>query len=111
MSDVSNITAVHAEGFEFLDPNGDSHAVKLDDIFEVVILTTAEGPLTEDCFWVVTTGESRVIVSNNDPLGEELAEVLGKLPGFNFDAMIDSMLSVTEEIFVCFRRHGPLLPE
>ena len=43
-------------------------------------------------------------------MAEELAELLGTLPGFDFDAMIDSMSSVTEEVFVCFRRFGPLMP-
>ncbi len=110
MSQVSKISAIQPLGFEYLDPNGESHLITLEAISEVVILTTADGPFTEDCFWVVTTGEARVITSNNDPLSEELAELLGTLPGFDFDAMIDSMSSVTEEVFVCFRRFGPLMP-
>lgn len=110
MSEVSKINAIQPMGFEYLDPNGRIHAISLEEISEVVILTTADGPFTEDCFWVVTTGDSRVITSNNDPLSEELAELLGTLPGFDFDAMIDSMSSVTEEVFVCFRRFGPLMP-
>jgi len=110
MSEVSTIRSVGESGFEYLDPNGEAHGIQLEQISEVAILTTASGPFTEDCFWVVTTGDSRVITSNNDPLGEELAALLGKLPGFDFDEMIDSMSSVTEEVFVCFRRFGPLLP-
>jgi hypothetical protein len=79
--------------------------VAWDDLLEVAILTTADGPFTEDVFFVlVGRGGTGCVVPQGAPEGSQLQERLQRLPGFDNKAVIRAMSSADDATFVCWRR-------
>lgn len=90
-------------------PNGAIETVRWDDLLEVGILTTDEGPYLEDVFWVLLGPDekSRCAVPQSADGSESLLRRLQQLPGFDNGAVIQAMTSVSNAAFVCWRRPAP----
>lgn len=78
-------------------------SVTWSDLALVEIRTTSDGPFAEDVFWVMhgRSGAGVVVPSSTAP--DDLLRRLQSLPGFNNEALIESMGSATEATFECWR--------
>jgi hypothetical protein len=84
--------------------NGERESVRWDDLQEVSIVTTDEGPFSDDVFWLlVGTAGGCAVPSESAGMGELLPR-LQALPGFDNEAVIQAMGSVEHARFVCWRR-------
>lgn len=87
--------------------DGKVEQVAWDDLLEVSILTTADGPFAEDVFFVLVGPDgSGCVVPQSAPESGALLERVQRLPGFDNPAVIRAMSSVEEARFVCWRREG-----
>jgi hypothetical protein len=86
--------------------NGTVESVRHDDLREVVILTTDEGPFSEDVFFVLfgTDKTSGCCVAQGAEGCDKLLEHLQKLPGFDNEAVIKAMGSTSNGKFLCWKK-------
>jgi hypothetical protein len=85
--------------------DGKVEQVAWDDLQEVVVLTTADGPFAEDVFFVLAGRDGTgCVVPQGAPESGELLERLQRLPGFDNEAFIRAMSSTEDARFVCWRR-------
>lgn len=84
--------------------NGKVESVTWDELVEVAILTTSEGPFEEDVYWLLIgkSGGGCAVPQSLDPDGVILKR-LQALPGFNNEAVIEAMGSVENATFVCWK--------
>ena len=92
-------------------PDGATETVRWEDLTEVGIITTDEGPFVEDVFWILVGADERTgcAVAQGAEGNEELLARLQKLPGFDNEAVIQAMGSTTNARFTCWQRPGSLL--
>ena len=92
------------EGVRHDRTDGVTETLRWDDLREVRILTTDQGPYLDDVIWVLTgTAGSCAIPSETDGMGELLTR-LQQLPAFDNEAVIKAMASTDNASFVCWRR-------
>ena len=84
-------------------PDGGSERVRWEDLREVVIVTTDEGPFVDDVFWMLVGDHGGCAVPSESPGFEALMGRLQRLPGFDNDAVIRAMMSTENASFVCWR--------
>ncbi len=86
---------------------GEVRRVRWDELTEVAIRTTDDGPIGDDLFWGLHAGDGppRIVFPGGTD-GEEalLAAMQARLPGFDSQAVIDAMGSVEHAEFVLWRR-------
>jgi hypothetical protein len=77
-----------------------------DDLDEVRILTTDEGPWREDVLFllIACNGERGCTVPQSCDGSKQLLERLQQLPDFDNDAVIKAMSSTSNVEFVCWKR-------
>jgi hypothetical protein len=86
--------------------NGKTEHVAWDDLEEVAILTTSDGPFAVDVFFVLMgTNETGCVIPQSAPESSQLLERLQKLPGFDNQAVIDAMCCASDSRFICWRRN------
>ena len=87
-------------------PDGVQESIRWDDLGEVCILTTDEGPWSEDVFWVLTAsdGKSGCTVPQFAEGADKLLEALQELPGFDNEAVIKAMGSTSNAKVFCWRK-------
>jgi hypothetical protein len=86
-------------------PSGKVEQVTWDDLREVAVVTTADGPFAEDVFFVlVGRDDSGCIIPQSAPESTPLLERLQRLHGFDNEAFIRAMGSTENATFVCWRR-------
>ena len=84
--------------------NGKTEYIRWDELNEVVIITTDEGPFVDDVFWVLK-GESGGCVAPSEALGtNELITRLQQLPEFDNNSVISAMQSTSNAEFLCWKR-------
>ena len=88
-------------------PDGGSERVRWEDLREVVIVTTDEGPFVDDVFWMLVGDHGGCAVPSESTGFEALMGRLQRLPGFDNDAVIRAMMSTDNASFVCWRRPEP----
>lgn len=72
----------------------------------VAILTTDDGPFSEDQFWVLEDSEGGACVLPMGLIPEPgLLERFQALPGFNSDAVIEAASSIQRTLFTCWRKN------
>ena len=76
--------------------------VRWDTLQKVVVRTNDRGPLEDDVFIVLTGGDCSCEIPNSLEETEELIGRLGQLPGFKFEALIESMSSTDNAEFLCW---------
>jgi hypothetical protein len=112
--------SVTAEVVTRFRPDGVQETVRWDDLAEVGIITTDEGPWSEDVLWLLigSDGKSGCAVPQGAEGADELLVALQKLPGFDNEAVIKAMGSTSNAKFLCWRRDaqgaapngGPAMP-
>jgi hypothetical protein len=86
-------------------PNGKTETVQWDDLQEVGIITTNEGPFQEDVYWILTGSKGGCAVSGGAQGMKELLERLQKLPRFDNETVIRAMGSTRNDKFQCWKRN------
>jgi hypothetical protein len=86
--------------------DGRIESVRWDDLVEVAIVTTDQGPLTEDVFWLlIGRGEDTgCAISQGAKGADKLLRKLQELPGFNNDAVIEAMTSTSNNRFTYWQK-------
>jgi hypothetical protein len=97
--DDATITSTFASG-------GETETVRWDDLQEVGIVTTDEGPTAEDVFWILLGANGRCAVPGGADGMKELLVQLQQLPGFDNGAVIRAMGSTANARFVCWKRRS-----
>src|SRR5271154_6881567 len=94
------ITRTRSDGIE--------ESIQLNDLAEVGILTTDEGPFQEDVFFLLlgSDGKSGCVVPQSAEGCDKLLTHLQKLPGFNNEIVIKAMGSTSNAKFVCWKRQS-----
>ena len=87
-------------------PDGRIESVRWDDLVEVGIVTTDEGPFTDDIFWILKGRSGNCAVPSEADGMKELLFRLQQLPGFNNDAVIEAAGSTSNASFQCWRREN-----
>ncbi len=89
-------------------PDGVQETVRWEDLAEVGIITTDEGPWSEDVFWLLigSDGTSGCAVPQGAEGANELLAALQKLPGFDNKTVIEAMGSTSNARFVCWKRNA-----
>lgn len=90
----------------FRGPKGREESIRLDELSEVSIVTTDEGPYRDDVFFLLARldPESGLAIPQSAEGCSELLARLQQLPGFDNQAVIQAMGSTTEAKFVCWKR-------
>jgi hypothetical protein len=78
--------------------------LRLADLDEVSILTTDEGPLNDDVFWVLRAGREKLVVPWWVEGAERVLPLLQTLDGFDNEAVIEASSSVEPAVFSAWRR-------
>ncbi len=93
---------VDHSGVRTADGRGWEGEVRWDDLIEVDIRTTSDGPFTEDMFYILRgTDDSAAVVPN--AFGDEILPWLQRLPDFNNGAIIAASTCITDETFDAWR--------
>jgi hypothetical protein len=86
-------------------PGGIVESVRWDKLRAVLIQTTDEGPLLDDVFWILIGEDLTGCVVPQGVEGEEaLRDRLFKLPGFDYQMVIEAMQSTEDARFLCWER-------
>lgn len=75
-----------------------------EQINEIAVITTDEGPFVDDVFLVLSGGDKEIKIPQEAENFEALFDVFKKFEGFNFEAFIEAMSSTENAKFVCWRR-------
>lgn len=89
-------------GVTVAPPGATARHVAWGQLVEVSIVTTSDGPLADDVFFLLR-GADRSGCVVPGPLSTELLVRLGRLPGFDHRKVIEAMGSTTDAGFVCWR--------
>ena len=75
-----------------------------DDIRRVLIRTTDQGPFDDDVFFVIETADKSFVIPQAALGASLLLDRLQQLPGFDNEAVIDSMGCTDNKEFLCWER-------
>ena len=78
--------------------------IALDEITQIDLVTTSEGPFSEDVFAVLRGKDKEITIPQNTENFESLFDVFKKFEGFNYEAFIEAMSSTENERFVCWQK-------
>lgn len=99
------VVAVDDEGVTCSRPGGPAESIRWDELHEVVIVTTDEGPFVEDVFFVLSdAGAARCTIADEADGFPALLGRLQALPGFDNRAVIAAMGSADNARFPCWKR-------
>ena len=104
---AKDVASFDEQGVRLLRRDGTAHSVQWDDLQAVYIDTTNLGPFIEDVFFVLVTNEWVYHVPQGATGMDELSERLGKLPGFDGEAVCRAMCCTDNNHFVCWKREKP----
>ena len=86
--------------------SGETEHVTWDELEEVGIMTTSEGPFVEDVFWMLIGRDGNGCAVPGGLLPDGLLARLQRLPGFDNIAVCEAMGSCDDASFLCWRRSG-----
>jgi hypothetical protein len=86
--------------------DGKTETVRWDDLQEVGILTTDEGPMVEDVYWMLVGTNGGCAIPSGAYGMDKLLARLQQLPGFDNGAVIEAMGSTTNNRFLCWKRNS-----
>jgi hypothetical protein len=93
-------------GVRRVSPEGGVEEVRWDDLAEVRIATTSDGPFSEDVRWLLVRTDGEGIAVQGSSVTDDLLGRLQALPGFDDEQMALAMGSEDEAQFVCWQRGG-----
>jgi hypothetical protein len=89
-------------------PDGREEAVRWDDLVEVAIRTTPDGPWLEDVFFLLTSRDGGgCAVPHGEAVDRDLLRWLQALRGFDNEKVVEAMGCAEDAVFVCWRRPDP----
>ncbi len=83
--------------------DGQTESVRWDELQEIAIVTTDQGPFVDDVFWVLKGKTGGCVVPSEADGMTALLPRLQQLPGFDDEAVIAAMGSTNNATFVCWR--------
>ncbi len=94
------------DGVRRFRPDGLEESVRWEDLAEVGVITTSEGPFVEDVFWILIAqdGKGGCAIPQGAEGTDKLLEALQRLDGFDNEAVIQAMASTADARFVCWKR-------
>jgi len=86
--------------------DGEVEILSWDDLHEVGIVTTDEGPLSEDVFFVLLAADRATgcVIPQFSEGSQELLSRLQELKGFDSEAVITAMSTTSNSKFVCWEK-------
>ena len=85
--------------------DGTEESVTWENLAEVAIRTTPEGPWKEDVFFLlVAAGGGGCAVPAGHPSADDLMNRLQSLPDFDNDAFIEAMTTIEDGLFVIWQK-------
>jgi hypothetical protein len=86
--------------------HGKSESVRWDELTRVELITTDEGPLVEDVFWLLFGDDGKGCVLPGMTVEGDVLARLQALPGFDNEALIRSVSSTENARFLLWKRGG-----
>ncbi len=90
----SSVTCTH--------PTGSVERVEWNDLWQVEIVTTSDGPFAPDVFWLLHGSNTGCAIPQGATGDRELLERLQRLPGFRNEVVIEAMSSTEDRRFLCW---------
>ena len=87
--------------------DGRTETARWDDLLEVSIMTTDEGPFAVDVYWLLRGASGGCTVPSDAEGLEALLARLQQLPNFNNETVVQAMGSTANATFVCWTREKP----
>jgi hypothetical protein len=87
-------------------PNGTTESVAWDDLQQVEIVTTDDGPFRPDILWVLHGSNTGCVVPQGATGEPELLGRLQQLRGFRNKDVIEAMTSTENRRFLCWEKTG-----
>ena len=92
------------ESMEVVHPNGIKEAIRWDDIQSIFVITTDEGPVSPDVWFVLVGNEGGCLFPQGAPKSDKAYERISRFDGFDFDAVINAMSSAENARFLLWQR-------
>jgi hypothetical protein len=84
--------------------DGRRETLRWDDLQEVSVITTDEGPFADDLYWALLGNEGGCAVPSTAAGADALLSRLQQLPGFKNEIVVEAMGSTANAKFVCWER-------
>jgi hypothetical protein len=85
--------------------NGSEEKVAWEDLQEVSVMTTDQGPFADDVYFVLLGASgSGCVIPQSTPESGAVLERLQQLPGFDNEAFIRALGSTENATFTCWKR-------
>jgi hypothetical protein len=78
-------------------------SVKINELDEIGVETTDQGPFVEDVFWILKKGAIRIRIGDPHSVFKMLMERFGSLEGFDWRPFIEAQGCTDKRYFVCWR--------
>jgi hypothetical protein len=106
MAPLNRVSAVncHSNLIELKWSGGSTASIAIDDIRRVVIRTTDRGPFDDDVFFVIEATTGRFVIPQQAAVAGDLLSNLQELPGFDHEAVIESIGCVENREFLCWEK-------
>jgi len=85
-------------------PDGKTERVGWDDLQRVEILTTSDGPMASDVFWLLHGTNGGCAIAQGATGDRALLERLQALPGFDNAQVVEAMGSCSDRRFLCWQK-------
>ena len=96
---------IDSELVRFYHPDGETQQIQWDELDEVGIVTTDEGPFVEDVFYMLLSiSQKGCAIPQGAEGNEALLSRLQLLPNFDNEALIDAMGSTTNRNFRLWKK-------
>lgn len=92
------------EAVELRWPRSPNETVHWNDVQKIVIRNTDAGPFDEDVFFCLETEEDTFVIPQGADGVSELLERLQQFPGFNNEALVESMGCTDNKLFLCWEQ-------
>lgn len=93
------------KGVDFREASGAARTMPWESLVEVVVVTTASGPLADDVFFVLSGADGRKLSVPSSAEGfDALLERLQELPGFDNGKFIEAMSCAADATFPCWKK-------
>ena len=79
---------------------------RIDELDEIGVETTDQGPFAEDMFWILKRGEVHLRIGDPHLVFKMLMDRFGLLKGFNWVVFAEAQSCTQNRYFVCWKRHG-----
>jgi hypothetical protein len=106
MAPINRVSVVMCDAatLQFRWTRGTTASIHWDDVQRVVIRTTDRGPFDDDVFLVLVTCSRSYVIPQQAAGAKELLSRLQQLPGFDNEAVIESMGCTDNRDFPCWER-------